>query len=367
MAERPSQLKKAQIVSCKIRFFYTVLGALCLFAASAPCLYAAETTVSVGAEPVTVQQGTTVAVPIRITDVTGLYGFEVLLKFDPAVVQVADADPAKAGVQLLAGDFLALDFLVRNTVDNAAGTAEFVLAQLNPSEAKSGTGTLFTVLFEGVAAGKTTAVTIDRLKLASRDGLEIAALAVNGDLTVAAATSAAPPASPTLLPTAVPPVLDMDILTATPLPTALQPAAQSPTTTPLPAATATPADVSGTPVPAHTITAQTPAVTQPAVAATATELLAAPAATVEPTMGVAEPTAAAATADSATPTTTVIRIAAQGGAPILDGQAPQPSDAAPATGMASNNHLLLAGGGLIALASVALAGILILRGRARQP
>ena len=355
------------MVSLKIRLFHIVLGALCLFAAYAPWLYAAETAVSVGAEPVTVQQGATVAVPIRITEVTGLYGFEVLLKFDPTVVQVADADPAKAGVQLLAGDFLALDFLVRNTADNEAGTAEFVLAQLNPSEAKSGTGTLFTVLFEGVAAGKNTTVTIDRLKLASRDGLEIPALAVNGDLTVAAATSAAPPASPTLLPTAVPPVLDMDILTATPLPTAPQPAAQSPTTTPLPAATATPASVGSTPTTAPTTPAGTPEAAQPAIVATATELRAAPAATAEPTVVVAEPTAAANSADNAAPTATVVRSAAQGGAPILDGQSPQPSDAAPTTGASSNNRLLLAGGGLIALASVTLAGILILRGRARQP
>jgi len=354
-------------MSFRIRFFHTVLSVLCLFAVYTPWLYAAETTVSVGAEPATVQQGATVAVPIQITDVTGLYGFEVLLQFDPTVVRVADADPAKAGVQLLAGDFLALDFLVRNTADNAAGTAEFVLAQLNPSEAKSGSGTLFTVYFEGLAAGQTSAVTIERLKLASRDGLEITALAVNGDISVAAATSAAPPTSPTPLPTAVPPVLDMDILTATPLPTALQPAAPPPTATPLPAATATPTSVSSTPTTAPTTPAGTPEAAPPAIVATATESLTIPAATAEPTLSAAGPTAAATTASGTAPTATTVRIAVQAGAPILDGQSQQPSEAASTTGAASNNRLLLAGGGLIALASVTLAAILILRGRARQP
>jgi hypothetical protein len=331
--------------------------------------------VSVGADPATVQQGATVAVPIQITDVTGLYGVEVLLKFDPAVVQVADADPVKAGTQLLAGDFLALDFLVRNTADNAAGIAEFVLAQLNPSEAKSGSGTLFTVYFEGIGAGKASAVTIERLKLASRDGLEIAAVAVNSAITVTTAASQAQAASPTPLPTAVPPVLDMDILTATPLPTALQPAAQTPATTRTPAATTTPSSVSSTPTESPTAPTNTPEVAQPATVA--------PAATAQPTGLAAEGAAAAdaTTADATTapavaatatvvstaPTATVARIAAQNRALILDGQ-PQPAPgAAPVAEDAPPNRLLLAGGGLIALASVAFAGILVLRGRPRQP
>ncbi len=102
------------------------------------------------------------AVPIRITDVTGLYGFEVLLKFDPTVVQVADADPAKAGVQLLAGDFLALDFLVR--IRRTMRPAPRSSCWPSSTRAKQKRyRTLFTVLFEGVAAGKNTTATIERL------------------------------------------------------------------------------------------------------------------------------------------------------------------------------------------------------------
>lgn len=352
-------------MSFKTRFIHSLLGALLLCVAGAPLVYAAETSVSVGTAPATVQQGMTVAVPIQITDVTGLYGVEVLLKFDAAVVQVADADPVKAGTQLLAGDFLALDFLVRNTADNTAGTAEFVLAQLNPSEAKSGSGTLFTVYFEGVGAGKSSAVTIERLKLASRDGLEIAAVAVNSAITVTTASSQAQTASSTPLPTAVPPVLDMDILTATPLPTALQPAAQAPAAISTPAATVTPGVVASTPATAPTTTAaQTPEVAQPGTAATAAEPPVAPTAAASPATTAP---AAAATAVSPAPTATVARIAAQNGAPILDGQ-PQPAtDAAPVTEDAPSKRLLLAGGGLIALASVAFAGVVVLRGRPRQP
>ena len=182
---------------------------------------AAGTTVSAGAAPLTVKKGEVVAVPVKIAEVDGLYGFEAQLKFDPSVVRVVDTDPAKAGLQLLPGDFLALDFLVRNTADNDAGTAEFVLAQLNPSAAKSGSGTLFTVYFEGVAEGRATSIIFDRLKLASRDGNEIPATAVNGEITVAAAPSVPAAASPTPPPTAAEPVLDMDVLTATPAPTPL--------------------------------------------------------------------------------------------------------------------------------------------------
>ena len=60
------------------------------------------------------------------------------------------------GVQVAPGDFLSADFVVQNRADNQAGTIDFAVTQLNPSKTKSGSGTLFTVYFQGIAADKTS-------------------------------------------------------------------------------------------------------------------------------------------------------------------------------------------------------------------
>ena len=343
----------------KNRFLQGVLAFL-LVLSLATLVRAAGTTVSVGAAPLTVKKGEVVAVPVKIAEVSGLYGFEAQLKFDPSVVRVADADPAKVGVQLLPGDFLALDFLVRNTADNDAGTAEFVLAQLNPSVAQSGSGTLFTVYFEGVAEGSTTSITLDRLKLASRDGSEIPATAVNGEIAVAAAPSVPAAASPTPLPTAAKPVLDMDVLTATPAPTPLPVVTEPVTVTPVPAAT-TPA------TPRVEATGAAPATATLAVVASL------PAATSITTAAATQPvteqseTRATATSVMVAAVTPSGGAAATASAPILDGTL-QGSAAETAVAVAPvDTGLLIAGGALIALAIVALAVVLVLRIRARRP
>lgn len=315
---------------------------------------------SIGAAPFTVKKGEVVAVPVQITDVSGLYGFEAQLKFDPAVVRVADADPAKEGVQLLPGDFLALDFLVRNTADNDAGVLEFVLTQLNPTVAKSGSGTLFTVYFEGIAEGKTTGVTVDRLKLASRGGEEIPVTAANGEVRVAAAPSLAPASSPTPLPTAAQPLLDMDVLTATPASTSLVLATAVAAATTAPAATVT--ATTNIPVTAAARPTAIPATLAPSVPATptATGAPAAPAVPEQPTAATTETrVVVAAVATSG-------RVAGQSGASIIDGTPGRSAGAAATATAPARTGLLLAGGGLIALAGIALAGVIILRNRARQ-
>ena len=95
---------------------------------------------------------------MRGSDIQGLYGFELQLTFDPAVVEVVDADASSPGVQIGPGDFLSPDFVVQYRADNQAGKVEFVVTQLNPSPAKSGSGALLTVPFRGLAAGRTSQI-----------------------------------------------------------------------------------------------------------------------------------------------------------------------------------------------------------------
>ncbi len=161
--------------------------------------YAADPVVSIGDGPVIIPSGGTAALPVRIADAKDLYGFELRVRFDPAVVEVVDADPLRAGVQVGHGNFLALDFLVRNRADNETGTVEYVLSQLSPSAPKSGDGVLLTLYLKGKAAGRSTEVSAEKLQLAGPGGVALSASVIPGLVRVAAAET--PIASPTPLPT----------------------------------------------------------------------------------------------------------------------------------------------------------------------
>ena len=50
--------------------------------------------------------GTTTTVDIRVENVTNLFGVEVHLSFDPALLEVEDANAGQAGVQIAPGPFL---------------------------------------------------------------------------------------------------------------------------------------------------------------------------------------------------------------------------------------------------------------------
>ena len=115
---------------------------------------AAAPTVSLGNAVLEVAVGQTAPLSVAVTDVQGLYGLEIHLRFDPAVVQVADADPGKEGIQVAAGDFLSADFVAQNRVDNQAGTIDYAVTQVNPKEPRSGSGTLLLIRFQGGAAGR---------------------------------------------------------------------------------------------------------------------------------------------------------------------------------------------------------------------
>ncbi|UCG24037.1 MAG: hypothetical protein JSW55_18205 [Chloroflexota bacterium] len=80
--------------------------------------------------PAEAQVGADITVTISISDVTGLYGGEFFLSFDPADLQVVDADGGAPGVQITPGDCPQPDFVVLNSADNTAGTVGYAATQL---------------------------------------------------------------------------------------------------------------------------------------------------------------------------------------------------------------------------------------------
>ena len=95
----------------------------------------------------------TSAIDVEVRVVRELYGADVQLRFDPAVLEVVDADDAVEGVQLQLDPFLDTDMVINNVVDNDAGTTWYALTQLNPSPPRSGDGRLFSLLVRRRSAG----------------------------------------------------------------------------------------------------------------------------------------------------------------------------------------------------------------------
>ena len=138
-----------------------------------PAPVSANSTVSLGSGAMDIAAGQTAPLPVNVSDIQGLYGFEIHLSFDPAVVEVVDADPGTPGIQVKVGDFLAPDFVVLNRADNQTGKIDIGLTQMNPHEAKSGSGTLFTISFLGRTTGQSTQVQITNGLFSDRDGIPI--------------------------------------------------------------------------------------------------------------------------------------------------------------------------------------------------
>ena len=172
-------------------------------------------------------------VALEVVGVEGLYGFDVTLTFDPAVVEVVDANPDKQGVQVSFGTFMEPGLSVRDSADNTTGIVRYAMTQLNPSEAKDGTGNLVVIKLRGKAAGSSQLV-LTEVALAARDATEIPSTAQPGQVTITTAGGNQPTTTP--IPTQAPPT---PVPTAGPVPTNSTAAPTQPPEPTLPPATAT--------------------------------------------------------------------------------------------------------------------------------
>lgn len=330
--------------------------------------------------------GQTLDVGIEVVDALELYGIDVALSFDPAVVEVVDADPAMEGIQVAMGTFLDPGFAIMNVVDNTSGTVHFATTQLNPSEAKSGSGIVVVVKLRGKQAGAVSPLTITSSEAAKRTGEEIPTQSGSGQVRVVAEVGQAPTATSiptqavsTLTPAPTEPAATAPAATATPAPTAGSAAAV--TTAPATAAPAATQASAATPLPVQATLA--PAVTDAEVLPTpeagaqaAAAPFTSPVAVVESTPLVGETAVAAApqaTVASAPPVTVVV-------APVVDGTVvaaapaagiqaqpvqdiPAPETDAAGAQSSRMGTLLLIGGGALVLAAVVIAAFVLLRQR----
>lgn len=294
---------------------------------------------------VTVAAGQTVDVAVVVRDVTDLYAFDAQVGFDPSVVQVVDADPALNGTQVSLGVFLESGFVIRNQVDNTAGTLQLAMTQLNPSTAKTGTGNLVVFKLRGIKSGSVSPLTL-QAQLAQRDGTLLTTAPTSGQVQVSSASVSGPTTTPiptqgagTPLPTGT---IEANIApVATSIPPTVPVATGStitpqPTNTPAAAVASAPSATASDPSLQSAAPAETPAVTLAAVAAHSVD-----------------PTAASGSADQSVTSTSSAKSAvpsAAGGTPAAQVTA-EPS-AASANNAGSSAMGLVVVAGLIGLAGI---------------
>ena len=142
-----------------------------------------STVVRFNPSPANVAIGQVVTVNVQIDSVTGLAGAEVNISYNPALLEVQDADPNKAGVQIAPGSFLKPDFVAQNAADNAQGKISFAVTQVAPTQPVNGSGVLATISFKGKADG-TSALTFNVVNLSTSGGTAIGRAVQNGQVKV---------------------------------------------------------------------------------------------------------------------------------------------------------------------------------------
>jgi len=185
-------------------------------------------------------------VEVRLDGISGLYGLDVRLEFDPALLEVLDADDGKDGVQVSPGQIPSPDFVVRNEADNASGTLWYAVTQLNPRDPASGSGVVCTFSVRGLVDGSGE-IRVVEAKLVDRSGADLPVETSGAQVTVSLEAAQVAEARPTATPTATlrpteqatPTVTPTEEPTAAPEPDEAE-ATDEPTPTEEPTATAEP-------------------------------------------------------------------------------------------------------------------------------
>lgn len=102
-------------------------------------------------------RGVPASLDIAVADVSRLFGYHVMVKYDRAMLRVRDANPRPSapGVQVRVGDFLDVENLLvaENRVDEEEGLVFLMVTQTYPATGRTGSGVLGTIDFDVLAEG----------------------------------------------------------------------------------------------------------------------------------------------------------------------------------------------------------------------
>lgn len=156
--------------------------------------------------------GQTIEVTIQAENMVNLYGVELVVTFDPVLLEVVDADPNRDGLQIKAGNFLNGGLEGANTVAN--GNIEYIMQQIDPNPPSNGSGPLAHIVFKGIGSGVAN-IKVEDLNLSDQNGNGMISAIHSATIVIQAGSVDGPDPTP-FSPTPVPP-------TATPAPTAPSP------------------------------------------------------------------------------------------------------------------------------------------------
>lgn len=112
--------------------------------------------------------GESTPLDVYLEGVEGIYGLDVRLSFDPEIVTV----PAGRVTPLWEVFDPYNHFVVKNEVNNEAGTIWYAVTNINPAEPFSGGGRVCSIVFQGEAEGISD-ITFTYAKGSDRDGTAI--------------------------------------------------------------------------------------------------------------------------------------------------------------------------------------------------
>jgi hypothetical protein len=132
--------------------------------------------------------GADVTIAINLENITNMYGLEIKLSFNPALLEVQDDKPGTVGMQIQPGEFPNPEsyFVAQNAADNAAGTIAYAASLLSPSPAASGSGVVARIRFKALAAGTST-VSITQLAIVASDNCCLIPTTTDGSVAVVGA------------------------------------------------------------------------------------------------------------------------------------------------------------------------------------
>ena len=162
-------------VNCNRGLKYTLWAVLLILLIPLTSVMAAnKTQVLFSKKKLKLRAGQEVTVHLRVKKASLVYGVELALSFDPQYLEVIDASPASAQVQVQPGNFFDSQqaFFLKNKVDNQSGTIDYIMTLLNPAPPVKGAGKLFTLRFKAKKKGKTK-VRIIKAKFGTKTGAGI--------------------------------------------------------------------------------------------------------------------------------------------------------------------------------------------------
>lgn len=167
---RPLDVRAFRLAKWLFRILF--IAALCFQTLPAGAMRQAADTVDVSftSSPFTITGCETVVVQVWAANVTYLYGADIEITYDPALLQAVG--PVENG------GLLVDPWITANTIDNTAGKVYFSASQHQPAAPVSGSGTLLKVSFRGLKAGA-AALHFSSVQLVMVNGSEIGYLPVN--------------------------------------------------------------------------------------------------------------------------------------------------------------------------------------------